>query len=307
MIPTRQAVADATGVELAYQPELWEQIQERFRRFGRTATENNRRQAYIPSNAIPVENPVGTAPAFIVDTSENVLLTLPGVPREMEYLIENDMLPFLQKRFDLRGIILARVFHTAGVGESQVDEWVSDLETLSNPTVGLAAHPGQTDIRITAKADNIQEADEMINNTAKILYQRLGENIYGVDDETLEAKIREMLVLKGYSIVLIHEAFEQRFQERLSECFCSVIGTSASALEVEKIYKELENYCIKNKAEIGVWVTLKAGDKKQTLDCYYLQDQRREHLQRNHGGAAGLSPLWAENTALDFIRRCLLD
>src|SRR5512135_2170348 len=63
--PTRQAVAMAAGTELEFQPQLWDQIQDRFERFGRNPTENNRRQAYIPRGAIAMENPVGTAPAFI--------------------------------------------------------------------------------------------------------------------------------------------------------------------------------------------------------------------------------------------------
>ena len=82
--PTRQAVALAVNVPLEYRPELWGQIQARFERFGRQATENNKRQAYIPQGSIPVENLVGTAPAFITETGGSVIISLPGVPREME-------------------------------------------------------------------------------------------------------------------------------------------------------------------------------------------------------------------------------
>ncbi len=160
--PTRLAVAMAVGVETEYRPELWEQIQNRFQRFNRTATENNKRQAYIPQGAIAVENPVGTAPAFIVESGSKVIISLPGVPREMEFLIENRVIPYLKQHFQILGTIKASVLHAAGVGESQVDEWIGDLETLINPTVGLLAHPGQIDIRVTAKASSQEEADRMI-------------------------------------------------------------------------------------------------------------------------------------------------
>ena len=69
----------------------------------------------------------------------------------MEYLIQNALLPYLRQRYNLKGVIKTRVLHTAGVGESQIDDRISDLEELANPTVGLAAHSGQVDVRITCK------------------------------------------------------------------------------------------------------------------------------------------------------------
>src|SRR4030066_1722983 len=84
--PTRDAVALAVGMTSEYHPELWEQIKARFLRYGRVPTENNRRQAYIPKGAIAIENPVGTAPIFIVELGNQVIISLPGVPREMETL-----------------------------------------------------------------------------------------------------------------------------------------------------------------------------------------------------------------------------
>jgi molybdopterin-biosynthesis enzyme MoeA-like protein len=110
--------------------------------------------------SIAVENPVGTAPSFIVETDAKAVISLPGVPREMEYLVQHALLPYLKKRFNLTGVIKSRVLHTAGVGESQIDDLIGDLERLSNPTVGLAAHSGQVDARITVKADTLERADE---------------------------------------------------------------------------------------------------------------------------------------------------
>jgi nicotinamide-nucleotide amidase len=138
--PTRQAVAFALNRNLDYHPELWEQILSRFQRYGRQATENNRRQAYIPAGAIPVENQVGTAPAFIVEQGEQVIISLPGVPREMEFLLHNAIFPYLKEHYHLHGVIKALVLHTASMGESQIDEIIGDLEEASNPTLGRPPH-----------------------------------------------------------------------------------------------------------------------------------------------------------------------
>jgi molybdenum cofactor synthesis domain-containing protein len=114
--PTRQAVALATDVEVEFHPELWEQIQARFQRYGRLPTENNRRQAFLPQGAIAVENPVGTAPAFIIETDGSAIIALPGVPRDGTPL-KRAVLPYLRQRFHLSGVIKTRVLHTAGVGD----------------------------------------------------------------------------------------------------------------------------------------------------------------------------------------------
>ena len=85
--PTRLAVAAALEIETEFRADLWEQIKERHLRFGRTPTENNKRQAYVPQGAIAVENQVGTAPAFISETETCAIIALPGVPREMEHIM----------------------------------------------------------------------------------------------------------------------------------------------------------------------------------------------------------------------------
>src|SRR5512135_3580310 len=160
--PTREAVAHAAGVELEFREDLWEQVVAVISRYGRKPSENQKRQAYIPNGALAIPNPVGTAPCFIVETERNAVISLPGVPNEMEHILHESIIPYLQKRFDLNEIIKVRVLHCSGLGEGMIDEKIADLETLSNPTVGLAAHTGVVDIRIAAKAKSEAEADGMI-------------------------------------------------------------------------------------------------------------------------------------------------
>ncbi|KAB2859734.1 MAG: CinA family nicotinamide mononucleotide deamidase-related protein, partial [Anaerolineae bacterium] len=182
---TRQAVADATGRPLEFRQDLLDQIAERFRRFGSRMSENNRQQAHIPAGAIPIENPVGTAPCYIVEDEQGIIISLPGVPSEMKFLLSQRVIPYLQEKMGQKGIIKALVLKTAGIGESLIDEKIADLMTYANPTVGLAAHTGQTDIRITARADTEAEADEMITKIEHIVRQRLGDFIYGTGKDPL--------------------------------------------------------------------------------------------------------------------------
>src|SRR5919197_5877060 len=184
--PTREAVAKATGVELEFRDDLWGQVVAVISRYGRKPSENQKRQAYIPRGAIAITNPVGTAPCFIVETERNAVISLPGVPNEMEHILHESVIPYLQKRFDLNEIIKIRVLHCAGLGEGMIDEKIADLEMLSNPTVGLAAHTGVVDIRIAAKAKEEAEADRMIAEIENQIREQLGEVVFGADEERLE-------------------------------------------------------------------------------------------------------------------------
>src|SRR5579859_2360207 len=183
---TRQAVAAAVGQALTFRPELMEQIVARFANFRTRMTENNRMQAMLPEKAIAIENPVGTAPGFIVETEHGAIISLPGVPHEMKYLMEHRVIPYLQTRIGVQGVIKIRVLRTAGAGESWLGEKIADLMQLSNPTVGTAAHGGQTDIRITAKAADDAAADALMAPIEAQLRERIGQYVFGVDQEPIE-------------------------------------------------------------------------------------------------------------------------
>ncbi len=148
--------------------------------------ENNRRQAYIPHGATAITNPVGTAPAFFIELDGCIVICLPGVPRELETLLDEYVFPLLHQRFHLQSVFKSVVIHAAGAGESQIDEWVSDLESGANPTVGLLAHPGVTDIRITARADSEEEANRMVRQMHTEVIHRIGESYFGDDSTSLE-------------------------------------------------------------------------------------------------------------------------
>ncbi len=199
---TRQAVAAATDRPLVFQQELYDQIADRFAHFGSRMSENNRQQAFIPEGALPIENPVGTAPCFAVESERGVVISLPGVPREMMHLLDTAVVPYLQQRFNLKSVIKARILRTAGIGESQIDDAITDLMKLTNPTVGLAAHIGQTDIRITAKADDETTADRMIADIEAQVRERLGKYVYGIDKDLIETALVAALQDTGKRLAL---------------------------------------------------------------------------------------------------------
>ena len=216
---TRQAVASATGRKLVYSQELERQIAARFHSFGRAMADNNKRQAYIPEGALPLPNPVGTAPCFL---SEDVLgrgfiVCLPGVPRELEYMMTNTVIPLLVKRMGGTKTIKARVLRTCAVGESDIDRAIGDLMTLANPTVGLAAHSGQTDVRITAKADTGAEAEALIAPIEADVRRRLGIAIYGVDQEAVPEVVGRLLADRGLKLSVIDTLTEGQVVRELVE------------------------------------------------------------------------------------------
>ena len=236
---TREAIARATNRPLEFRQDLLDQIEERFKRFGARMSENNRRQAHIPLGARPIVNPVGTAPIFILETERGVVMTLPGVPREMKYLLEHALLPWLREYVGAPAVIKSRVLRTAGVGESQIDMRIGDLMTAANPTVALAAHTGQTDVRITAKAPTEAEADAMIAPLEQEIRQRLGSWIYGVGEETIEEVLLRLLAERGESLACVEIGTEGLLSERLQRAGEKAPDVPVHSLSLSRV-EELE-------------------------------------------------------------------
>jgi nicotinamide-nucleotide amidase len=303
--PTRQAVAAAIGVETEFRPELWEQVKDRHLRYGRTPTENNKRQAYVPQGAIAVENPVGTAPAFIVETNTCTIIALPGVPREMEHLMDHEIIPYLRQRLDLNSVIKARVIHTSGVGESQIDDLIGDLELLENPTVGLAAHSGRVDVRITAKATSESDAQVLIEEIEKQVQDRLGNWVFGADQETLEQAALNHLDSKGLTLAVVEAGLDGELIHRLA----SVSGPLLSGklltkrLNSDNLVEITDTYRKTNGADVGLGVTLHFGNERQRIFLALTTPEGTRIVPLSYGGPPGYASTWAVNQSLDLLRK----
>ena len=238
---TRQAVADATGRKLVYSTELEAEIAARFSRFGRPMADNNKRQAYIPEGATPLTNPVGTAPCYLSEdvNGRGCIISLPGVPRELDYMMENTVIPLLIERMGGVKVTRVRVLRTCAVGESNVDRGIGDLMTASNPTVGLAAHVGQTDVRITAKADTEEEADTLVAGMEAKLRERLGVAVYGVGKVTVAEVVGDLLQEKSLKLGVVDTLTGGQLARDLIESgYSDLVATDLSPANLTEALKD---------------------------------------------------------------------
>ncbi len=302
--PTREAVAQAVGVQTEFRPDLWEKIIARIAQYGRkTPGKNQKRQAVVPQNALVLENPVGTAPAFIVEQDGGCVISLPGVPREMETLLSDAVVPYLQKRYNLNDVIAVRVLHVAGMGEGTIDERIADLETLSNPTVGLAAHSGVVDVRIAAKAPSQEEADRLIAPVEAEVRARLGQAIFGADDDTLEAVTLRRLQENGWRLVFLAQGLDAEELQRLEEAGEGLAAIErATDLHPEALEARLEALRQRHQAQAAIGVYLRSAVGDNLLHAVILTPEDTLKKKRTYGGHPHNARRWAYHLALNWMR-----
>jgi competence/damage-inducible protein CinA-like protein len=297
--PTREAAAQACNTHNEFHPELWEQIKQRFLKRALNISENNRKQAMIPAGAVVIENPVGTAPSFIMPQNGKVLICLPGVPREMEYLMQASVIPWLKEHYSLSGIIKAKVLHIAAVSESKIDEMIADLEIMTNPTVGLLAHPGIVDIRITAKAESEEAANELIYSLESIIRQRFGSDIYGVDNETLPQIIQELTKNNSKPIKIVLAGFSSEVLIDLNNKNLQVI--CINNIDFQNTIQSIDTI------EFPVFSCLYTPTPELSrIDLAFVYRDQVDNMTREYMGAPGLREEWAVNFCLSFIRHQLI-
>jgi nicotinamide-nucleotide amidase len=301
--PTRAAIARAFGLPLEFRPELWAQIEARFVRYGRQATENNRKQAYVPAGAIALENPVGTAPCFIVEHPDGAVISLPGVPRELEYMLEHAVLPYLRQRITLPAVIRTRTLRTVGIGESLIDAKIGDLEELSNPTVGLAAHPGQTDVRITAKAATGDEAEAMLQPLEADLRRRLGNLIYATGQVEVEEVVADLLAEKGQTAAVGESGTAGDVALRLARVpiAAQVFRGGTLAADVASTASDLAATAGQS-ADWGIGVRVDLNADPPLLEIALAGAQGVDTQTLGFGGHPALAVRWVGTAALNLLR-----
>ena len=219
---TREAVAKSAGVGLEFREELLKDIIEVFDRIGYTMTENNKRQAYVPEGSIAIPNKLGTAPGFIKEIKDVPVICLPGVPRELKYLMENEVIPWLRQRFSLdKEVIYSKILKVVGTGESKVDRMLSEIvKGCENPEIGLLASEGEVKIRLTARAGSKEEAELLVKEMVEKIKKRLGKKIYGEDNDIFEEVICKLLQNKGLSVSILETFSGGRAAQKLVSCGC---------------------------------------------------------------------------------------
>jgi len=292
--PTREAVAKAVGVETEFRQDLWEQVVATIARYGRTPSENQKRQAYVPKGALGIKNPVGTAPCFIVETERNAVISLPGVPNEMEYILHESVIPYLQKRFNLNEVIKVRVLHCAGLGEGSIDEKIADLEMLSNPTVGLAAHTGVVDIRIAAKAKSESEANAMIAKIESQVRERLGTIVFGTDEDKLEDITLGLIAKRGWTLSTIESGLDGILARKIPHTTSIPNLTPAALMDALRIAQT------KAQTNIALGVSVYPEDRSAEMAMITARGEKSHRI--TYGGPPRSLPYWAMNLALNWLR-----
>jgi nicotinamide-nucleotide amidase len=307
--PTREAVACAVGVETEFREELWEQVKTVIARYGRVPGENQKRQAFVPHGAIAIENPVGTAPSFIVEmpspSSEQgkVIISLPGVPQEMEFLFHHAVIPYLQKHFDLHEVIKVRLLHTSGMGEAAIDEQVGEFELLANPTVGLAAHAGVVDIRIAAKAENEIKADQLISEVETAIRTRLGNVIFGVDEDTLEKIALDAAAARGWNLAVLESGLDGRLARVLSAVQPpNLLTVESLSLQPGELPEQTRHILEHHSAKAALGVALFRSESEQVIELHLITPDGEKSHRLTYGGPPNYSPRWASNMALNWLR-----
>ncbi|MBE3583062.1 MAG: competence/damage-inducible protein A [Limnochordaceae bacterium] len=225
---TREGLAAATGRTLEFDPQVWEKIQGHLFA-GVHGPASLRRQAQVPAGAQALTNRVGTAPGLWLETGEALYICLPGVPREMEVIWSEEVVPRLtawlaRRRHGGGQVIYSRVFHFVGIREADMEDRVKDLEAAStNPTLAPYAGEGECRLRLTVQASDEGEAKARLQPVEAEVRRRLGRWLYGVDGQTLEEVVGRLLAARGERLATAESCTGGLLARRVT----SVPGSSA--------------------------------------------------------------------------------
>lgn len=196
---TKEIAAKALEDELVlHQPSL-DRIASYFQRVGRPMTENNKKQAYLPQRATIFENNAGTAPGFALEKGGKTIICLPGPPREMKTMFQEQTRPYLESKSPY--VIYSKMLRIFGIGESAVEDALSDLiSAQTDPTLATYAKEGEVALRITSKRKDSMEAEAVVFQMISQVRERLGNSIYSLDDQELHQVVGEKLIREEISI-----------------------------------------------------------------------------------------------------------
>jgi len=215
---TTEAIANFFHTPLEERPDIWHKIQAMYAETGRPITANNRKQALLPVGAEILNNPVGSAPGMIWQVYDNLLImTFPGVPSELYAMWEQVSVPYLIQHGWSRQTFHSRVLLYWGIPESALAEKVAPFFDLQNPTVAPYANYGQARLRITARANSIVEAEQMIAPIEQEIRALTGADCYGTDNDTLASVVGDLLKQRGETLAIAESCTGGLLGEMITE------------------------------------------------------------------------------------------
>jgi nicotinamide-nucleotide amidase len=332
---TRQAIAQALDRPLSRRSEIEDFLREKFRRLGREMPESNLVQADVPDGARYILPERGTAPGLVIDTDDGRVYAVPGVPAEMREMLEGVILPELQAEIGPQGIV-SRVLRVTGIPEARIGEILDDLFRRSeNPTVAYLASAGEVRVRLTAKAASREEADALIAPVEREVRDRLGDAVFGSDEDELEEVVGVLLRDRGYRLACAESLTGGGLAERIvrvpdsSDYFAgavvayaaaakaSVLGVSKETLEgpgmvSEECAREMARGVRKAfDADLGVSTTGVAGPSPLEghppgeVWVAVSSDRGEESRHVQAPGDREQVRRWGQQAALDLLRRHL--
>ncbi len=307
-----------------------------FKKHNFVMTNNNKKQAFIPEGASILPNPKGTAPGCMIEENGKLMFMLPGPPNECIPMFDSSVLPELHKRTDK--VFVSRVLQISGIGESHLEDMLKDMiDAQTNPTIAPYAKFGEVSLRLTASADNADEAKKLIAPVADEIYKRLGDNVYGEGETSLAQTVAEILVKKGLTIACAESCTGGMLTAKLVDfagvsktliesvvCYSNESKISRLSVNPETIHdfgavseetaREMaEGIKLTSGADIGVSITGVAGPdggtEEKPVGLVYIAIARNGKTEIKSFNLPGDRQRVRTRTvvyALDFIRRELL-
>lgn len=337
---TKDVLAEYFNVEMVYDEKSFQHVKKMYSRFRSDFPKNNLRQTYFPNGSIILDNPNGTANACImkgdVEGKPKIGILLPGPPKEMEPLMDNEVIPYL-KQFSNQ-VVYGEKLVVVNIGESAAEEMIIDLiEKQTNPTIAPYASAGKVIFRITSKAESKEKCIEMIEPVKEELIKRFGkENSYVIETGKVEDKTAQLLLEKNITIAVaesltgglvasrlinypgISNVFKEGFITYSNEAKMNTLHVNRDTLEKygavsEETAKEMA-YGAANVAgtDVGVSTTGIAGPDGGSEEkpvglayvCVYYKGKFKINKIISTGTRETIRDR-AATSALDLVRRCI--
>ena len=199
---TAESLAQAFGREMRLDDAALAGIRAFFASAGREMTENNASQAWFPDGAEVLANPIGTAPGFMLDLKTALFFCMPGVPREMMRMMDEQVLPRVAARLSGAGVVRARLLRTFGIGESSLDAELADVAASGDVVLGFRTSFPDNYLRPVARAPSAAQADALLDRVCAAIRARLGPLVYGEGEETLEQVVGRLLRERGLRVAV---------------------------------------------------------------------------------------------------------
>lgn len=332
---SKETISEFFNRELVLDNRLYKELKDYLDKRNRTMSEGMKKQAYVPKDSLVLYNKTGTAPGIIIEEESRKIIILPGPPVEMEPMFVDQIEPYLEKYKEKT--ILSKTLNISGIGESMASDMVSSFLDSKNPTVAPYAKEGKTELRISASSSNEKNAKELIDEMENKLREILKDNVYGVNEETLEECVYKLLKESNKTISIAESCTGGLLSANLinvsgiSSCLIeSIVSYSNESkinnnLVAEKVLKEhgavsketaiemAKNIALKNNTNIGISTTgiagPQGGTKQKPVGLVYVGlyiDGVTYVKELNLFGGRRRIRTVSVALALDFLRRNLI-